>query len=106
MKANVFDGIKSYENTTGEKNKMPWEILRSILKLGNRNVLKSVVDDWIKNKALNQQSLSIIESHIYTSNSTEAWLLLSLIAKKIKSKNPDAVVKAFVDSIQCDMVRN
>lgn len=48
--------------------------------------------------------MSIIESHIFTPNSTEAWLLLSLIAKKIKSKNPDAIVQAFKESIQRDMV--
>lgn len=51
-----------------------------------------------------QSSLPIIESHIFTPNSTEAWLLLSLIAKKMKSKNPDAIVQALMQSIQRDMV--
>lgn len=104
LKTHVFDNIQRYENTKGGVTAMPWEILRSVLKLGNRNVLRSVVDDWVKNKALNQKSLAVIESHIYTSNSVEAWLLLSLIAKKMKSKNPDAVVNAFGNSIQCDLV--
>lgn len=52
LKINVFDNIKSYENTSGNANKMPWEILRSILRHGNRNILKNAVDDWIKSKAL------------------------------------------------------
>uniref|UniRef100_A0A336MX24 CSON008800 protein n=1 Tax=Culicoides sonorensis TaxID=179676 RepID=A0A336MX24_CULSO len=103
LKINVFDNIKSYENTTGNSNKMPWEILRSILRYGNRNVLKNAVDEWVKTKALNQNSLTIIESHIYTPNATEAWLLLSLLAKKMKSKNPDTIVQVFMESIQNDM---
>lgn len=52
LKINVFDNIKSYENTLGNANKMPWEILRSILRHGNRNILKNAVDEWIKSKAL------------------------------------------------------
>ncbi|XP_063700446.1 condensin-2 complex subunit D3-L [Culicoides brevitarsis] len=103
LKENVFDQIQSYENTSGNANKMPWEIIRSILKHGNRNILKNAVDEWIKSRALNQNSLSMIESHIFTPNATEAWLLLSLVAKKMKSKNPDAVIQAFIDFVQQDM---
>lgn len=104
LKTHVFDKIQIYEKTKGGIHTMPWEILRSVLKLGDRNILKNVVDEWAKTKAINQKFLSVIESHIYSSNSVEALLLLSLIAKKMKSKNPDALVNAFCASIQSDMV--
>jgi hypothetical protein len=105
LKVNIFDNIVRYEDSSSERTFMPWIILRSILKFGNRNILRNAVDSWISNKFLTSKTLAVIESHIYTANCTEAWVLLSLIANKMQSRNPDMIVRAFSDLVQFDMVR-
>lgn len=103
LKQNIFDNIVSYENSSQDKNYMPWLIVRSILKYGNRNILRTAIDSWIQCRFLTPKTLSLIESHIYTSNCTEAWILLSLISSKMKSKDPDMIVRQFNELIQYDI---
>jgi hypothetical protein len=52
LKINIFDNIVRYEESSSERNYMPWIILRSILKFGNRNILRNAVESWINNKFL------------------------------------------------------
>lgn len=46
----------------------------------------------------------IIESHIFTVNCSEAWIILSIIANKMKSRNPDVVIKTMNEILQADVV--
>lgn len=40
-----------------------------------------------------------------TKYSTEAWLLLSLVANKMKSSNPDRIAAEFIKQVTENMVR-
>uniref|UniRef100_A0A182YI39 Uncharacterized protein n=1 Tax=Anopheles stephensi TaxID=30069 RepID=A0A182YI39_ANOST len=102
LKANVFDNICRYEDSSSRKVFTPWMIVRSILVIGKINVLKSAVDSWIQKSILTTKNLSIIESHIFTVNCSEAWIILAIIANKMKSKNPDLVIKTMNDILQQD----
>ncbi|XP_050076123.1 condensin-2 complex subunit D3 [Anopheles maculipalpis] len=102
LKTNVFDNICRYEDSSSRKVFTPWMIVRSILVIGKINVLKSAVDSWIQKSILTAKNLSIIESHIFTVNCSEAWIILSIIANKMKSKNPDLVIKTMNDILQQD----
>ncbi|XP_049295711.1 condensin-2 complex subunit D3 [Anopheles funestus] len=102
LKTNVFDNICRYEDSSSRKVFTPWMIVRSILVIGKINVLKSAVDSWIQKSILTAKNLSIIESHIFTVNCSEAWIILAIIANKMKSKNPDLVIKTMNDILQQD----
>uniref|UniRef100_A0A182P5Z9 Uncharacterized protein n=1 Tax=Anopheles epiroticus TaxID=199890 RepID=A0A182P5Z9_9DIPT len=102
LKVNVFDNICRYEDSSSRKVFTPWMIVRAILVIGKINVLKSAVDTWIQKSILTPKNLSIIESHIFTVNCSEAWIILSIIANKMKSRNPDLVIKTMNDILQQD----
>ncbi|XP_040155589.1 condensin-2 complex subunit D3 [Anopheles arabiensis] len=102
LKINVFDSICRYEDSSSRKVFTPWMIVRAILVIGKINVLKSAVDSWIQKSILTPKNLSIIESHIFTVNCSEAWIILSIIANKMKSRNPDLVIKTMNDILQQD----
>ncbi|XP_058462510.1 uncharacterized protein LOC131437282 [Malaya genurostris] len=103
LKSNVFDNICRFEDSSSGKIFTPWMIVRSILVLGKINVLKAAVDSWIQKSILTQKNLMIIESHIFTVNCSEAWIILSIIANKMKSRNPDVVIKTMNEILQVDM---
>ncbi|KAL9703146.1 hypothetical protein quinque_006664 [Culex quinquefasciatus] len=103
LKCNVFDNIARFEDSSSSKVFTPWMIVRSILVLGKINVLKAAVDSWIQKSILTQKNLTIIESHITTVNCSEAWIILSIIASKMKSRNPDVVIKTMSEILQVDM---
>ncbi|XP_052872655.1 uncharacterized protein LOC128278052 [Anopheles cruzii] len=103
LKMNVFDSICRFEDSSSNKTFTPWMIVRSILVLGKINVLKTAVDSWIQKSILTPKVLSIIESHIFTVNCSEAWIILSIIANKMKSRNPDVVIKTMNDILQRDV---
>ncbi|XP_055622448.1 uncharacterized protein LOC129766012 [Toxorhynchites rutilus septentrionalis] len=103
MKCNVFDNICRFEDSSTGRIFTPWMIVRSILVLGKINVLKAAVDSWIQKSILTQKNLMIIESHIFTVNCSEAWIILSIIAGKMKSKNPDVVIKTMNEILQADV---
>lgn len=46
-----------------------------------------------------QKVLSVVESHLSTSNSIEAWTVIYFLSKKVKSRNPEHVISAFKDII-------
>jgi condensin-2 complex subunit D3 len=94
----IFQRIDSFENTVTDLQILPWTVVRLILSKGKRGVLKNAIDLSSTN-ILSQDKLRKIESHIFTSNKTEAWCILSLIAKKMKSNNPEIVLKAFLDTL-------
>lgn len=94
----IFQKIECFEHTVNEIQRLPWQILRLIMIKGKRNILQNAVNG-LTTSFLTQDKLRKIETHIFTSNKTEAWCLLSIIAKKMKSNNPDIVVKTFLDSI-------
>ncbi|XP_055530347.1 condensin-2 complex subunit D3 [Wyeomyia smithii] len=103
LKCNVFDNICRFEDSSSSKIFTPWMIVRSILVLGKINVLKTAVDSWIQKSILTQKNLMLIESHIFTVNCSEAWIILSIIANKMKSRNPDVVIKTMNEILQVDM---
>ncbi|CAO1361448.1 unnamed protein product [Diamesa serratosioi] len=95
----VFKKIESYENTDTDDKILPWIIIRLIMAKGKRNVLLKAFNSMSSN-FLTQDKLRQIETHIFTSNRTEAWCLLSLIAGKMKSNNPDIVIDSFIECIE------
>ncbi|ETN62209.1 hypothetical protein AND_006101 [Anopheles darlingi] len=103
LKRNVFDNICRYEDSSSRKKFTPWLIVRSILVLGKINVLKAAIDSWVQKSFLTANNFSIIESHIFTVNYTEAWIVLSIIANKMKSRNPDVVIKILKEMLQQDV---
>ncbi|KAG5671536.1 hypothetical protein PVAND_001729 [Polypedilum vanderplanki] len=95
----IFEKIESFENTVTDDHILPWTIIKIILTKRKRGLLKNAIDA-ASNNFLTQEKLRSIETHIFTSNHrTEAWCILSLIAKKIKSNNPDLIIKIFLDHI-------
>lgn len=94
----IFQKIESFENTVNDAQITPWTVVKLILAKGKRGLLQNALDSS-STPFLTQDKLRKIETHIFTPNRTEAWCLLSLIAKKMKSNNPDIVVKTFLDCI-------
>lgn len=94
----VFQKIETFENTLTDVQLLPWNIIRLIMAKGKRNMLQSAMGALTTN-FLSQDKLRKIETHIFTSNKSEAWCILSIIAKKMKSNNPDIVVKTFLDHV-------
>ena len=94
----IFQKIESYENTVNDAQILPWTVVKLILAKDKRGILQNAIDSS-SSSFLTQDKLRKIETHIFTSNKTEAWCILSLIAKKMKSNNPDIVVKIFLDCI-------
>lgn len=92
----VFKKIESYENTDTDDKILPWIIIRLIMAKGKRNILLKAFNSMSTN-FLTQDKLRQIETHIFTSNRTEAWCLLSLVAGKMKSNNPDIVIDSFIE---------
>lgn len=50
------------------------------------------------------RTLSKIETHLDTSNATEAWILLAIAAPNIKGHNPERVSKLLLSNLKYDMV--
>lgn len=94
----IFQKIESFENTVTDAQLLPWTVVKLILAKGKRGLLQNAIETT-SNNFLTQEKLRKIETHIFTSNKTEAWCILSLIAKKMKSNNPDIIVKTFLDCI-------
>lgn len=94
----IFQKIESFENTVNDAQILPWTVVKLILAKGKRGLLQNAIDA-ASSSFLTQEKLRKIETHIFTSNKTEAWCILSLIAKKMKSNNSDIVVKTFLDCI-------
>ncbi|CAG9806774.1 unnamed protein product [Chironomus riparius] len=94
----IFQKIESFENTVNDAQILPWTVVKLILSKGKRGLLQNAIETT-SNNFLTQDKLRKIETHIFTSNKTEAWCILSLIAKKMKSNNPDIIIKTFLDCI-------
>ncbi|CRL00276.1 CLUMA_CG013549, isoform A [Clunio marinus] len=94
----LLQRIESFENTLNDLHMLPWTIIRLIMARGKRNVLKNAINN-VTTKILSQDKLRKIETHIFTSHKTEAWCILSIVAKRMKSNNPDIVVKTFLDQV-------
>lgn len=94
----IFHKIETFENTVNEQQLLPWKIIRLVMSKGKRNLLQSAMSTVATN-FLSQDRLRKIETHIVSSHKSEAWCILSIIAKKMKSNNPDIVVKTFLDHI-------
>lgn len=50
------------------------------------------------------KTLSKIETHLDTSNATEAWILLAIVAPNIKGHNPERISKLLLTNLKYDMV--
>lgn len=95
----IFQKIESFENTVNEMQLLPWNIIRKIMAKNKRSLLQTAMNSVTTN-FLSQDKLRKIETHIFTSHKSEAWCILSIIAKRMKSNNPDIVVKTFLDHIE------
>lgn len=95
----IFQKIESFENTVNDMQLLPWSIIRLIMAKGKRALLQNAMSAVTTN-FLSQDKLRKIETHIFTSHKSEAWCILSIIAKRMKSNNPDIVVNIFLDHIE------
>lgn len=50
------------------------------------------------------KTLSKIETHLDTSNATEAWILLAIVAPNIQGHNPERISKLLLTNLKYDMV--
>lgn len=100
----IFQNIESFENTVSEEQLMPWRLMKLIVTKGKRSVLQSAISSATTN-FLSQDKLRKIETHIFTANKSEAWCLLAIVAKRLKSNNPDMIVKTFLDQMD-NMIQN
>lgn len=94
----IFQKIESFENTVNDIQMLPWNIIRLVMKKNKRGLLQSTMSTSSTN-LLTQDKLRKIETHIFTAHKSEAWCILSIVSKKMKSNNPDIVVKTFLDQI-------
>lgn len=126
FKRNVFDKIEFYEQSPSLTHVYPWRLLKSMLncrdspdfrisvqKWMNRNLLKYVENVFFISIFLGEltflfhcsaRTLSKIETHLDTSNATEAWILLAIVAPNIQGHNPERVSKLLLANLKYDMV--
>lgn len=51
------------------------------------------------------KTLSKIETHLDTSNATEAWILLAMVAPNVQGHSPERISILLLESLKYDMVR-
>lgn len=94
----VFQKIESFENTVSDLHLLPWSIMRLVIKKNKRKILQNAIGST-KKDFLTQDKIKNIETHLFTTHKSEAWCLLSIVAQRMKSNNPDIIVKTFLDHI-------
>ncbi|XP_017476696.1 PREDICTED: uncharacterized protein LOC108366748 [Rhagoletis zephyria] len=95
FRSRVLVNMRGIDQSNQAEHFMPWVIIRTMLSTQPRLYLQMCFHMALQQRMLNPQMVSIIESHLLTSNSTEAWIVLNFISGKIKSKEPDALVHLF-----------
>ncbi|XP_046801145.1 uncharacterized protein LOC111681677 [Lucilia cuprina] len=92
----VLMNMKSIEETNKAEHFMPWVIIRTLLSTQSRFYLQNCFHLALQQRIISSQIVGIIESHLLTSNSTEAWIVLNFICDKVKIKEPDALIHHFI----------
>ncbi|XP_017490152.1 PREDICTED: uncharacterized protein LOC108378365, partial [Rhagoletis zephyria] len=95
FRSRVLVNMRGIDQSNQAEHFMPWVIIRTMLSTQPRLYLQMCFHMALQQRMLNPQMVSINESHLLTSNSTEAWIVLNFISGKIKSKEPDALVHLF-----------
>nr|XP_014103262.1 uncharacterized protein LOC106627609 isoform X1 [Bactrocera oleae] len=96
FRARVLANMRGIDQSNQAEHFMPWVIIRTMLSTQPRLYLQQCFHMALQQRLLNPQILSIIESHLLTSNSTEAWIVLNFVSGKLKSKEPDALIHLFI----------
>ncbi|XP_061386996.1 uncharacterized protein LOC133321941 [Musca vetustissima] len=96
FRCRVLSNLKSIEQTNKAEHFMPWVIIRTLLSTQSRFYLQNCFHLALQQKMISPQMVDIVESHLLTSNSTEAWIVLNFIASKMKSREPDALLHHFI----------
>ncbi|XP_073826678.1 chromosome associated protein D3 isoform X2 [Musca autumnalis] len=96
FRSRVLSNLKSIEQTNKAEHFMPWVIIRTLLSTQSRFYLQNCFHLALQQKMISPQMVDIVESHLLTSNSTEAWIVLNFIASKMKSREPDALLHQFI----------
>uniref|UniRef100_A0A1I8N774 Uncharacterized protein n=1 Tax=Musca domestica TaxID=7370 RepID=A0A1I8N774_MUSDO len=96
FRSRVLSNLKSIEQTNKAEHFMPWVIIRTLLSTQSRFYLQNCFHLALQHKMISSQMVDIVESHLLTSNSTEAWIVLNFIASKMKSREPDALLHHFI----------
>ncbi|XP_065355680.1 condensin-2 complex subunit D3-L [Calliphora vicina] len=96
FRCRVLMNMKSIEETNKAEHFMPWVIIRTLLSTQSRFYLQNCFHLALQQRIISPQIVGIIESHLLTSNSTEAWIVLNFICDKVKSKEPDALIHHFI----------
>lgn len=103
---NVFDKIEYFEKSPSPRHGSPWRLLRSMLSSRDSPDFRISVQKWLNRSLLNAKTLSKIETHLDTSNATEAWILLAIVAPNIQGHNPERISKLLLTNLKYDMVSN
>ncbi|XP_054082584.1 uncharacterized protein LOC105219195 isoform X2 [Zeugodacus cucurbitae] len=96
FRVRVLANLRGIDQSNQAEHFMPWVIIRTMLSTQPRLYLQQCFHMALQQRCLTPQILSIIESHLLTSNSTEAWIVLNFVSGKIKSKEPDALIHQFI----------
>uniref|UniRef100_A0A1B0ANX6 Condensin complex subunit 1 C-terminal domain-containing protein n=1 Tax=Glossina palpalis gambiensis TaxID=67801 RepID=A0A1B0ANX6_9MUSC len=96
FRSRVLLNIKGIDQSNRPEHFMPWVIIRTMLSTQSRFYLQNCFHLALHQRMLSPQIIGIIESHLLTSNSTEAWIVLNFISGKIKSKEPDILIHQFI----------
>ncbi|CAD7000098.1 unnamed protein product [Ceratitis capitata] len=95
FRSRVLANLSGIDQSNKAEHFMPWVIIRTMLSTQPRLYLQTCFHTALQQRMLNSEILSVIESHLLTSNSTEAWIVLNFVSGKIKSKEPDALIHLF-----------
>ncbi|XP_067624836.1 uncharacterized protein Cap-D3 [Eurosta solidaginis] len=95
FRSRVLVNMRGIDQSNQAEHFMPWVIIRTMISTQPRLYLQECFHLALQQRLINSQILGIIESHLLTSNSTEAWSVLNFISGKIKSKEPDALIHLF-----------
>lgn len=128
FKRNVFDKIEFYEKSPSLVHVYPWRLLKNMLNCRDSPDFRISVQKWMNRNLLryflvkrlpcsdvylilnafvlvcSARTLSKIETHLDTSNATEAWILLAIVAPNIQGHNPERVSKLLLNNLKYDMV--
>uniref|UniRef100_A0A1I8PIM8 Uncharacterized protein n=2 Tax=Stomoxys calcitrans TaxID=35570 RepID=A0A1I8PIM8_STOCA len=96
FRSRVLANLKSIEQTNKAEHFMPWAIIKTLLSTQSRFYLQNCFHLALQQRMISPQMVSIVESHLLTSNSTEAWIILNFISSKMKCKEPDALLHQFL----------
>ena len=95
----LFGNLVRYSDMRNSTHQLPWKILIHSEKEMMTKYLSRACGSWAKQGLLTPAIMSLLKTHVHTSNNDHAWLLLSLITVHIPLHDPHFVMEYFNSSI-------